>query len=120
MLIDNESLASILSAVLDKNILEAEYCPTSNSTILLTVIPESIAYRTDERVCGYWLNLHDLINKCKLWLVNETANNLEIVISQQSTSVGYYLQQEADWVYTHGTTEPEAILKTCEWILKDN
>lgn len=57
----------LLSAVLNKNVTEVEYCETCRSEILDLVVPGSIAFTTDTNKRGMWMNIHDISHECKLW-----------------------------------------------------
>lgn len=108
----------LLSEVLDKgkgSITKIEYNPSK--TI--------VEYEQLER---YWnsINIYELAHKCKEW----ARRHSYFILSQpddNETSLEYYavIDTFIDGVYTSNIfncreeSEPEAIFKACEWILKE-
>ena len=101
--------------------LEIQYFETDikkiNNYINSTIKEGYIAYFNVE---WKYINIHELTQKCKQWIydkgfglfisIEHPAYTLTIELSLSGKSI--YIDDESN-------TEPEAIFKTCEWLLKE-
>ena len=63
-------------------------------------------------------NRYELSHRCKEWA---SRQNIHLTSWTEHSLNKYYAYCEEDWMDTSykAGTEPEAILKACEWILKE-
>lgn len=106
----------LLSEILNKNITDLEICLTSTSRLLITTVPNSVVYITDDSEYAKWINIHELASKCKEWLISNryvthSIRNLKEYIVYLS---GDFKIPSEDF---RANTEPEAIFNACEWVL---
>ena len=73
------------------------------------------------------INIYELAHKCKEWAVNLSPNKHALssyprwgdIRNYKKTNGSYYICQHlVSGVQFEAETEPEAIFKACEWILK--
>lgn len=95
----------LLSEVLKLNITYTERCNNS-------IVYKISVYDREEEV-----NIYELAHKCKEWAFNK---GYSISIHQSEIS-GYIAEIHCGWSVTdfHSRFEPEAIIKACEWVLKE-
>lgn len=115
----------LLSEVLNLNITYIERCNNS-------IIYKISVYDREEEV-----NIYELAHKCKSWALIRGYSLLSgrpIVRDEEGTQVFNYWYNCYIWeidensidsptqntkIETNSETEPEAIIKACEWILKE-
>ena len=65
------------------------------------------------------INIYELAHKCKEWALSKECELLSC-IRDENTSLCDIYSDVLDCKFTHyANTEPEAIFKACEWILKE-
>jgi len=64
---------------------------------------------------GYFINIYELAHKCKEW-ARDIGFTFKIEFSKRGVSLMFY--GDIKNPYNVADTEPEAIFKACEWILK--
>ena len=65
------------------------------------------------------LNIHALANKCKQWAYKNKFGSINSFPSGLNWGVTIIKDTEAIFENYVSSTEPEAIFKACEWILKE-
>ena len=108
----------LLSKVLGKNITDLEVCLTSTSRLLITTIPNSIVYTTDDSEYAKWINIYELANKCKSYTVKQTGWTLQSYTNERGSGICRIKVgdgQELNKLIA--PSEPESIFKACEWVL---
>ena len=65
------------------------------------------------------INIYELLFKCIEWLIDVTDNSVEIITNKDDTYVRIYIPSEADFYSEYATDKIEAIIKVCEWYLKN-
>lgn len=113
----------LLSEVLDENITNLKVNEKDNDWLKYTIAEGGISM--------YGVNIHELAHKCKEWAFDKhnkpisTYKKKHTKYRDSDESKGKKVG-DVYWVasifpnYTYADTEPEAIFKACEWILKEN
>ena len=102
------------------------------SAVLAVHTPDMIATEgnvitlvyTSEFNCTYEYNIHELAHKCKEWAVYKGYYLDSGFVSNKATPMATIYNPDGkenskeDEIYFESNTEPEAIFKACEWLLK--
>lgn len=96
----------LLSEVLNLNITYIERC---NNSIIYKI---SVYDREEE------INIYELAHKCKEWVLKQ---GYRIIINySKDIKVGIRILKSGKYVYSNeNKSEVEAIVKACEWMLKE-
>ncbi len=104
----------LLSKVLDLDIYKCQFAN-----------PRVTAYfESAEQKKPMFINIYELANKCKLWAFNQkfpyciTSRIIDDGkgMWEAETGYGFGVPSSVDFI---ADSEPEAIFKACEWILKE-
>lgn len=104
----------LLSTILNERVRDI-YKIGSNPNCGLNVLPYSLHGNGDLQE----INIYELSFKCIEWLIDITDNSVEIITNKDDTYVRIYIPNEADFYTEYATDKIEAIIKACEWILKN-
>lgn len=103
-----ELLSKVLGVYITEFFLDCE----SLVYVYDKIFNENEQYKND-------INIYELAYKCKEWLIAKTDNDITISINRDMASVTLYIKEDADFHIEFADTEVEAIIKACEWILKN-
>lgn len=109
-----------ISKELIRNVLEKE---TENlpDDFTFDIIDNYIIF-ADDGECMFEVNIYEFAYKCKVWVFNKYKIYLSSELGEDSEvslfwTANFKIKRENKSFY--GDTEFEAIIKACEWILKE-
>ncbi len=104
----------LLGEVLELDIQSFYISETSNNNLTMQV-----RCPIKEELYSKSINIYELAHKCKEWALSKECELLSC-IRDENTSLCDIYSDVLDCKFTHyANTEPEAIFKACEWILKE-
>ena len=99
----------LLSEVLDTHIGSIEYIDNTN-TVRYTIT-----------TCfGYIdINIYELAHKCKRWACDKRGYGVSSYVAYDDARCEIFKHSDKTKTQIYGDTEPDAVFKACEWVLKE-
>ena len=90
-----------------------------NQNVKVIVLKENTVFYQCEDGFDDLINIHELAHKCKEWALSVYDSIDFMVYGRSQCDITIFTQPDDIKYNFNADTEPEAIFKACEWILKD-